>query len=64
MLMRKKMVLILLAIIIPITVLSYSVSQSMNKKSIHSTIIKGDNKLICDSSTGVCGPPEGWYAKD
>jgi hypothetical protein len=64
MLLKKRVFPILLIIILPISVLFYSVSQSMDEKTIHTTIIKADNHLICDSSTGVCGPPEGWYAED
>ena len=50
--------------LLPISVLFYSVSLSMNGKSKNTIVIKADNHLICDSSTGVCGPPPGWYAKD
>jgi len=64
MLLKRRVFPILLLMILPITVLFYSVSQSMDNKLIHTTIIKEDNHLICDSSTGVCGPPEGWYAED
>jgi len=80
MFIRKKISFLLLLAIIPFTVLFYNVSQSMNDKNtdvdnkengiieynqkIESTIIEEGNNLICNSSSGVCGPPQGWYSKD
>jgi len=75
--LRKKIFLILLLITIPIMVLFYNVSNSANCKNtiaygkeneiikytekISPLITQENNNLICDSSTGTCGPPPGWY---
>jgi len=77
---RKRYFLILLLITIPIMALFYSVPNPINcnnlnvyskenetikcTEKISSLTIKGSNNLICDSSTGVCGPPPGWYPTD
>ena len=77
MFLRKKIFLILLLITIPIMVLFYNVSNSANCKNaiaygkeneiikytekISPLITQENNNLICDSSTGTCGPPPGWY---
>ena len=78
MFLRKRIFLILLLITLPITVLFYSVSNSINinckntivyakenemikyTEKISPLIIKENNNLICDSLTGICGPPPGW----
>lgn len=76
MFLRKKIFLLLL-LIIPIMVLFYNVSNPINYQNtivygkenemikytekISPLIIKENNNLICDSSTGTCGPPPGWY---
>ena len=31
-------------------------------ESINTLIIPENNNQICDSSTGVCTPPPGWYS--
>jgi hypothetical protein len=36
--------------------------KSMEK--INPLIIQGNNNLICDTSTGICGPPPEWYTTD
>ena len=80
MFLRKRIFLKLLLITIPILVLFYSVSHPIDCKNtnvyskengiikytekISPLIIKENNNLICDSSTGVCGPPPGWYSID
>ena len=33
-------------------------------EKISPLIVKESNILICDSLSGVCGPPSGWYVKD
>lgn len=38
-----------------------------NKKNIESTkssFLPENNSQICDSTTGICGPPPGWYTKN
>jgi hypothetical protein len=74
--LRKKIFLILLLITIPIMALFYHISNPINSQNsivygkeneltkytekISPLIIKENNDLICDSSTGICGPPPGW----
>ena len=74
--LRKKIFLILLLITIPIMALFYHISNPINSQNsivygkenelikytekISPLIIKENNNLICDSSTGTCGPPPGW----
>ena len=77
---RKKMFLVFLFITMPIIVLFFNTSHTMNfnntnvyskengmikyTEKISPLIIMENNNLICDSSTGVCGPPSGWYSSE
>ena len=77
---RKRIFLMLLLITIPIMVLFYSVPNPINcndanvysmkneiiksMEKINPLIIQENNNQICDSSTGTCGPPLGWYSTD
>jgi len=75
--LRKKIFLILLLVTIPIMALFYHISNPINPQNsivygkeneiikytekISPLITQENNDLICDSSTGTCCPPPGWY---
>jgi len=44
----------------------YSKKTNIDKYSedINTLIIPENNNQICDSSTGVCTPPPGWYSEN
>ena len=44
----------------------YSKETNIDKYSedINTLIIPENNNQICDSSTGVCTPPPGWYSEN
>jgi len=68
----KRILFILLLMTIPIMILFYSVPNPINcndanvysMEKINPLIIQENNNLICDTSTGICGPPPGWYSTD
>ncbi len=33
-------------------------------ESTKNSLLLENNSLICDSKTGICGPPPGWYTKN
>jgi len=43
---------------------SYSKEIKIDKytESINNSCISENNGQICNSSTGICGPPTGWYS--
>ena len=74
---RKSIFRTVLLISLTILVLAYGATSSINSEnantcckeinidkhveSINTLIIPKNNNQICDSSTGVCNPPPGWY---
>ncbi len=77
---RKKISHTIVLIILTIVVLVYSAIYSINSKGaniyskeinideytedVNILTINGNINEICDSLTGVCGPPPGWYSTD
>jgi hypothetical protein len=75
---RKNISRTVLLITLTITVLVYSVIYSLNSENaniyskeinideyiedVNILAINGNNNQVCDSSTGVCGPPPEWYS--
>lgn len=75
---RKNISRAVLLITLTIVVLVYSGIYSINSKDaniyskeinigeytedVNNLTINGNNNQLCDSSTGVCGPPPEWYS--
>jgi len=75
---RKSIFRTVLLISLTILVLAYGATSSINSENaniyckeiiinrniedINTLIIPENHNQICDSSTGVCGPPTAWYS--
>jgi len=59
---RKSIFRTVLLISLTIVTLVYGVTYLMDIEDVNTLTITENNNQICNSSTGVCTPPPGWYS--